>query len=323
MFSLPDNLILAAANVALYARNPRLVARYRRMRGRWPNVARPGRFSERMLWRKLVDHNPQFVVFADKLAAQEFIRARCPDLRLPQTLWVGRDAAEIPDELLRGDVFVKANHGCGFNHRVRGGQVDRPALRKKTSRWMRSFYGRKNGEWAYRHIERKLFVEAAIGDAEAGMFEIQVRASNGRAIMGTITGRTKLPDQWHRYLDAEGNPTLGSDNAEGSPIQPLPKGVVVAAPYRRAVEYARQLSVGVDYARFDFMWNGTELFGGEITVYPAAGLADPGNASANAVMLAGWDLAQSHFLKSPPAGWAGRYAAALRRQLATRQRRWD
>jgi hypothetical protein len=309
--------LFAAANAFFYAKKMGLVWRYWWKIGRLPNIANPQRYSERMLWRKIVDHNPQFVVFADKLAAKEFLQARCPDLRVPRTLWIGRDADAIPEELLCGEVMVKANHGCGFNHRIRGGRCDRAALRKKTRRWMRSGYGRKGGEWSYSKVEPKLFVEESIGDVEAGLIEFNVRAGNGKAILGSVVGKCKMPDQWSVYLDPEGAPTLGMLDPDGSPIKPLPAGLAVVEPYRRAVRFAEKLSVGVDYARFDFMWNGAELFGGEITVYPAAGSVDPANSSTHGATLTGWDLRQSHFLQAPHTGWTRIYADALCRRLRT------
>jgi len=310
-----DDFIFAAANAVLYAKNMGLVWRYRRKIGRLPNIANPQRYSERMLWRKIVDHNPQFVCFSDKLATKDFLKSRCPDLPVPRTLWIGRDADAIPDELLGGDVFVKANHGCSFNHRIHGGQYDRAALRKKTQRWLNSVYGRKGGEWAYSKVAPKLFVEESVGDAETDLIEFNVRACNGKAILSSVMGKCKTPNQWAVYLNTEGAPTLGMTAPEGSPIVPLPKGVAVMEPYRRAVQFAQKLSVGVDYARFDFLWNGAELFGGEITVYPATGTVDPANSSAKAATMTGWDLMQSHFLKSQHTGWMRIYADALSRRL--------
>jgi hypothetical protein len=231
---------------------------------------------------------------------------------------VGDDADAIPDALLRGDVYVKANHGCNFNHRVRNGQYDWAVLRQKTRRWLASVYGKKAGEWSYAEVEPKLFVEEAVGDVEAGMLEFHVRASNGQAMLGSVMGHAKTPAQWCDYLDPEGNPASGVHDPEGSPIVPSPRALTVIEPYRRAVQYARRLSVGVDYARFDFMWNGRELFGGEITVFPAAGMADPANSRARAILLGGWDLMRSHFLKSEHAGWTRLYADALKRRLKNR-----
>ena len=315
IFRFIDDLIFAVTNAVLYAKNMGLVRRYWRIIRRLPNIANPQRYSERMLWRKIVDHNPQFILFSDKLATKDFLKARCPDLPVPRTLWIGRDADAIPDELLRGDVFVKTNHGCNFNHRIRGGQCDRVALREKTGRWLNSVHGRKGGEWAYSKVEPKLFVEESVGDAEAGLIEFNVRACNGKAILGSVMGKCKTPDQWSVYLDPEGAPTAGMSDPEGSPIVPLPEGLAVMEPYRRAVQFAQKLSVGVDYVRVDFMWNGTELFGGEITVYPASGVLDPTNPSANVVIMNGWDLMQSHFLKSQHTGWMRIYADTLSRRL--------
>ncbi|MCC6820929.1 MAG: hypothetical protein IT579_09385 [Verrucomicrobia subdivision 3 bacterium] len=318
MSDLTDSLIFAATNVVLYAKNAGLVRRYWRRLGRLPDIANPRRYSERMLWRKTVDHNPQFIIFSDKLATKEFIKRRCPDLPVAHVRWVGCNPDAIPDECLQGDVLVKANHGCDFNYRVRGGRWDRSVLREKGQRWLTSVYGKLTGEWGYSQVEPKLFVEEAVGDEDAGLIEFQVRASNGTAMLGSVMGHCKTPAQWFAYLDPDGNQTLGMNDPDGSPIVPSPRALAAIEPYLRAVEYTRRLSVGVDYARFDFMWNGQDLFGGEITVYPAAGIMDPVNSQVQAATLHGWDLLQAHFLKTTHTGWTQRYADALKRRLKSR-----
>jgi hypothetical protein len=310
----PRPFIFSALNACLYCRYIGIIWRYWRQHRRLPDIAHPKRYTERMLWRKFLDRSPQHILFSDKIAAKEFIRARCPDLPLPRTLWVGNDADDIPDELLRRDVYVKASHGCGFNHHVTGGTCDRALLTAKSRRWLRSGYGRKNGEWAYARVPRRLLVEESIGNAETGLLEINIRATNGRFLLGSIIGKCKTPGQWARYLDVHANPTAGMGEPDGAPFTPLPQGIDITAPYLRAVDFARRLSLGVDYARFDFLWNGTTLYGGEITVYPASGGAEPSNAIVNHAIL-GWDLLQSHFLTSPQTGWRRHYAAALRRRI--------
>ena len=315
------DLLLALSNAALYATNPVAVWHYRRRFGRLPNVSNPQRYSERMLWRKIVDHNPKFVVFSDKLATKEYCQRICPDLPVPRTLWIGKDADAIPEEVLRGDVFVKANHGYNFNYRVRGGRVDRAALKETTDRWLGSVHGVSTGEWAYSKVEPKLFVEEAIGDAEGDLIEFNVRAGNGRAILGSVIGHNKTPSQWVVYLDLDGNPTAGATAKAGTPVPPLPDSMDVRPPYRLALRYTEKLSVGVDYARFDFMWNGTDLYGGEITVYPSAGHQDIVEPTIHAAIMTGWDLRTSHFLTTPRTGIGRIYPDALRRRLGGRPRK--
>lgn len=91
-------------------------------------------------------------------------------------------------------------------------------------------------------------------------------------------------------------------------------------PYQLARRYAEQLSVGVDYARFDFMWNGSDLYGGEITVYPSAGNQEIVNPTIHSAIMTGWNLELSHFLGTRRTGFSRVYADALRRRLEARAR---
>lgn len=44
--------------------------------GHKPRLLRPGRFTEKMQWRKLFDLNPIYAVITDKLASRDFIAER-------------------------------------------------------------------------------------------------------------------------------------------------------------------------------------------------------------------------------------------------------
>jgi len=308
-----DRLIFALTNIWLYARHGRLMWKAYRRHGWWPNVARPERISERMWWRKFVDRSPLHVTFADKLATKEYIRARCPDLAIPRTLWVGTDADEIPDAVLRGDVYVKTNNGCSFNYRIRGGVVDRDHLKNTTDMWMKYRFGKEHGEWAYWPIIPKLFVEESIGDAAIDLLDLQVRAGRGHCLPGVVLGHAKTPHKWAVNVDEEGRALPGDAAAVvGFRTQSI-DGLSVEAPYRVACAYTRRLSEGVDYARFDFFWNGTTLYAGEITVYPGGGVGEVTNPNLLAQLKAGWRLERSWFLTAPQRWPARIYANALRR----------
>ena len=311
-----DDFIFAVADVYLRLTNRRLVRRYAELNGQPLNLARPVRFSERMSWRKAVDRNPHFVVCSDKLASKAFVQRTCPDLALPATLWVGTDARDIPDELLRRDVFVKANHGCGFNFQTRGAPCDRAALAKLCRRWLKTKFGVETCEWPYFRVERKLFVEETIRlEGVSELLEFNIRANNGHAILGSVLGKAKMPEQWHFYLDPEGRPTRGMTDPAGGIIKPIPAHMNILEPFRQAVAFAQRLSQGVDYARYDFLWNGRTLFGGEITLFPAGGFDDALNPDTDLALLAGWNLLDAHFFRAPHRGLKRIYAAALRRHL--------
>ena len=81
-------------------------------------------------------------------------------------------------------------------------------------------------------------------------------------------GHRTLNDEWTIYLDASGTPTNGPGDHDGTPINQLPDDVEIASAYQRALRYAAVLSVEVDFAAFEFVWNGHELFMGEISASP-------------------------------------------------------
>ncbi|BCG95058.1 hypothetical protein [Mesorhizobium sp. 131-2-1] len=128
MGSARHRLVLAAARLLLTLRHPALVARFVKKLGYLPNPAAPRSYHELMLWRKIIDRNPLFVTLTDKLAAKDHIRRVCPELPRATMLWSGRNPADIPPELLAGNVVVKANHGCAMNIFVSDGRPDRTAI---------------------------------------------------------------------------------------------------------------------------------------------------------------------------------------------------
>lgn len=312
-----DRLILLVTNACLYWRHWRLVLRFRRRLGWWPNIGYPKRYAERMFWRKAVDHNPLFNTLVDKLAAKAYVRERCPDLSIPRTLWEGDDADAIPNELLRRHVWVKANHGCDYNMQIAGDVApNRRGLKVKTDAWLSEIYGREALEWAYASVKPRLFVEEAIRPASGrALWEFEIRVAGGRFVLGSMVKENKRPGQWRVFLDVDGRPTLSTlDASDAVPVQP-PPGLDYLPVYREAVRHALKIGTEIDYARIDFFWDGARVYAGEVTVYPASGSSDIINPELNVKTLSDWRLEEADFLARPQPWPASVYAGALRRAL--------
>lgn len=311
MPALTDTLLARALDAAIFLRWPRIPRRYRLARGATPQVAFPRTYSERVQWRKVFDHNPAFVMFSDKLAAKEYVTRTCPGLAVPRTLWTGTAIEDAPEGLLAGDVVVKANSGSGTNVFIRGGQYDGAELREKTRGWMARPFGGRNAEWAYRPIERRLFIEEMLGTPEAPPMEINIRAGGGRIAHGGLLLHGKTPRQSVIYLDERGERTavLPGQGIAREALEAIP----VPTGYAEAVHHAAVMSRDLDFARYDFFWAGGRLYGGEITIYPASGYAAM-NPYEQAV-LATWDIRRSWFMTTELRGWRAAYRDALRRHL--------
>lgn len=81
------------------------------------------------------------------------------------------------------------------------------------------------------------------------------------------------------------------------------------------MDAASRVAGDLDYVRVDFMVVNDVLFGGEITVYPSAGLMTNSSRESLTEMARRWDIRGSWFLAKPQKGWRRIYARALRGAL--------
>ena len=319
-----ERAFLAALNAYYLCRYPVLTGDFLRRHRRLPNIAFPRGYGDRMQWRKIFDHNPQFGIFADKLATKKFIAERIPGLALSKVLWVGDSADAIPRELLTGNVVVKASHGSAFNFFIRDGQYDWNALRRACRKWLRTYpYGRFDAEWAYRLATPKLFVEERLPGDSRTLIDINIRAGRGRVAVGSLAFNAKTRAHTDVFIGAERR-VLGGFAAGGVQIHDL-SAYQIPPAYDEALECAKILSRDIDYARFDFLLSEGKLYGGEITLYPSNGYGPirefvPGGftlvpGAQTAAVFATWDLRASWFLSTPQAGWRERYRQLLLRRL--------
>lgn len=281
-----------------------------RKTGYLPNPAAPVRYHERMLWRKIVDHDPLFVTLSDKLAAKDHIGSVCPEVRSPKTLWSGTDPDDIPLELLTKDVVVKTNHGCEMNIPVSGGQPDRAAIVRETKRWLKQRYGVSQHEWAYWSIAPKVFVEELLPLAGGEIAtEIKVQVCSGVVCHVRAEDKVALRS---RLFDPEGNPLPGRDVDYPREDQALEITPHLVDYIRQAVALAPRIAGDLDYARIDFLVTREELYAGEITLYTGGGYSVWSNPAIMADIERNWRLDQAGFLRRQHRGVVRLYADALR-----------
>jgi len=312
MKKISQSIFLSFLNLILYFKFFRTVMRFRKKVGYFPNIAKPVLYNEKMLWRKIFDHNPLFEIFCDKLATKGYIQKICPDLKVPTTIWSETDLESAFKHPLQGNQVVKANHGCNFNFFTNTSNISE--YKQKLQRWYSATYGLKNLEWAYTKVKKTIFAEELIQcDLPTGLIEINVRCVDGRALLCSIILNNKTKEMKAGYFDINGKPMLSGEDSL-SKFGQLDADFAVPQAFFEAVRYAEILSKGVDYARYDFMYNGMDIFAGEITVYPSAGLTrveKDNKISFDMIVNAGWDIKKSWFLNNPQAGWRKCYSRVL------------
>lgn len=307
--------LFAAWRAAAALRHPTLHRRFLRRMGRFPDTALPRRHADRVFWRKLFDRDPRFVTLSDNLAVRGFWAEHAPEAALPRLLWTGERAEDIPRDLLRPGVVLKATHGSGWNLFCGDPPPMHAEAVASARRWLAERWGERHGEWAYAHVPPRLIAEELIVPPRGErLFDVKVHAGAGRVgVVQTQIG-TGRPGAAGELLDAEGR-RLGLGVPQ---LAPLPRGVALPPGFARAVALAARLSEAFDYLRFDLLVHGESLTAGEVTVFPSAGYRDYPQEPAASLMRAAWDMRRSWFLREGAGrqGWLARtYAAALARAL--------
>ena len=313
MTAVESSVLLKLVNAWAYARHSGLVRHYRRRVGDWPNIAEPKSFHEKMLWRKIFDHDPRFITFCDKLECKDWFTTRCPDLPVAPLLWSGDNPEDIPSELLDRPVVIKASHGCDFNYWVEPGSVDRTVLEQTLRKWLTARHGRSHGEWAYSRVPPCLLVEERLG-ASSGepMLDFTSWSFGGKIVIFRVVMNEKLPGERTSIFDGEGNKlNVRRLKPGGEDKPPLPEDFTFPVPPSILASYVERLAGDCDFMRVDFMWADGRLNACEMTTYPGSGygrFAEPWVTDTFARL---WDLRRSWFLSNTQTGWRGDYAEAL------------
>jgi len=303
-----NRLIIAIANLWVYVWYVRVILRHIFTCHEIPNPAYPKTINDKFLWRKVFDRNPAFIGLSDKLVCKQIAKQKCPDILLPKVLWVGKDAAEIPVQILQGDVIVKATHGSGFCFPVLGGKYDRGALLVETRSWLRKRYGWTHWEWGYFDLKPQLYVEELILDENGGhgTSEAKMYVYSGHIEQIVMiydrqfeSSATVMHGDWTKSTNAN---TIGVKPAD----RPLPGNVAAIE------EVTLQLCDGFDHMRCDLYLVGNKIFFGEYTVYNQGGYVLLKNDDKlMAAQSASWDIRQSWFLTQSQPGLHAVYARAL------------
>ncbi|MFM8527141.1 MAG: ATP-grasp fold amidoligase family protein [bacterium] len=240
---------------------------------RWPNLDQPKDFNEKVIWRALYDRRPIFVTAADNYASKQMALERCPSVRVPETLWKGRDVTELTDLDLPGRWVLKPNNSCGLV--IEGNcslsSDEARSIAERTRDWLNGPLDPETAwrwPWAYSQVRPRFLVEEFVGE-ELGQLDFRGFVIGGELRAILITWRvTEFPHGECSFYDSEFNllpvSRIEKPIALSRPVEPI-------AGFREAVEEVAA-ATGLDSLRVDLFHSGGEFWFGETTVYPLDGL---------------------------------------------------
>jgi hypothetical protein len=245
---------------------------HRRRVGRFPHLRNPSTFNEIILDRCL-HPDPLWSVLADKLAVRDYVKATVGEKHLIP-VYAAPDVLtqEVFDSLPRSFV-MKANHGCGFVKVVwNKSDVSFEELRKLADEWLSTDFYLASRERHYRTIKPRIYFEKLLVDRSGKVpsdYKINIfEREDGKPVIytGVVTDRFGVPR--HDFYDTDWNRlniAAAGYPCSDEPAQRLPN-------WDEVIDVARRLSAGLGYVRVDLYAFDGEIFFGELTFTPGAGV---------------------------------------------------
>jgi TupA-like ATPgrasp len=248
----------------------RSMRNYRDAHGAYPNLLFPKTFSEKVVHRSLFDRRPILRQFADKFAVRTYVAERLGDQILPRLYWVTETPDNIPFAQLPNRFVVKPTHGAGWIRIVRDkSALDIEDLIRECRFWLSQNFYERWGERVYKDIPRRILVEEFLSDGSADVpADYKLFVFHGRVeIIGAIYDR--FANTSHCICDRDWNALkvgLGYPLVEDAKRPPAPRHLA------EMIGAAETLGRGIDFVRVDFYDTPDQIYFGEITTTPAAGL---------------------------------------------------
>ncbi len=249
-------------------------AYYRRKFGKALDLKAPKTFNEKILKLKLENYNSNPLVrqCADKYLVRDYIKKLGYDKLLVPLVTTYNGADEIDWESMPDKFVMKWNYGCGFNIICK----DKSKLQKENviaqmKKWGRqSDYYLSHSEMQYKDVEKKIIVEEYLDAGKEKLPEdYKFYCMNGQC-KTILVCKDRVIGEKAKYFFMSPKWDLFPYSVEAieNPNEEIPQ----PACLELAIDYAEKLSTAFPFVRVDLYIIGEQIYFGELTFTPAAGM---------------------------------------------------
>lgn len=239
--------------------------------GKHMDINLPVTFNEKMQWLKLYDVSELKTRLSDKYLVRQWVADKIGKEFLVPVLGIWNSANDIDFSLLPNQFCLKANHGSGMNYIIEDksklSQKDIVKIKKLMSDWMEYSYYALFIEFQYRDIPRRIIAEQYL-PCLSDELEFQFWCFNGKpefvSVIQSPHGKNKKIT-----FDMEWN--------ELPFVTSLPKykdPLIKPEKFEEMIKVVKILCEDFIFVRVDLYYCNNNVFFGEMTFSPAAGICN-------------------------------------------------
>ena len=243
--------------------------------GKWPNLKHPRRFTEKLQWIKLHDHNPLYTMLVDKIQVKDYIIKKLGPEYVAKLLGVWNRPEDIDFGTLPDRFVLKCNH-------MGGGAVlickdkktfDIENAKRTLARHLKHCIYLDCREWPYKDITHKIFAEEYMEDYTGQLIDYKLLCFHGKPELMRVASNRFSRHNFNFY-DMEGNELLDFHSTVGARNPDLKLDLSMLNEFKRV---AAILSEGIPHVRVDLYRVGEQIKFGEMTFFDSAGTDNYGS----------------------------------------------
>ena len=238
--------------------------------GHLPDFRHQPSFSERIAFRRLFPQ-PVFTILSDKVRVREYVRRRIGEAYLIPIYAVTSDIENFAFENLPPAFVMKASHGSRWVEIVWSkAEVDVEQLRLKAAYWLKQNFYSQQRECHYQNIPPHIIFETLLADGGKPPKDYKIHCFRSNQVLTQIiqVHSDRFTNHKMNFLTADWTPinlSLGRPSVPNQELLP-PQNL------KDMLAVADNLSEGFNYVRVDLYSFAGQLYFGEMTFTPGAGL---------------------------------------------------
>lgn len=236
------------------------------------DLRNPVTFNEKLQWLKLYDRKPEYSIMVDKYRVREYIAERLGEEYLIPLLGVWDDPDDIDFDSLPEQFVLKCNHNSGMGMYIckDKSKLDISRVKENLRKGIREDYYLLGREWPYKDVPRKIIAEKYMIDRSGELADYKIHNfNNGPKIILVCRDRFNkngltedfFNEKWE-HLDI-----ARPDHPNASEPIERPEQL------DQMLTLAEELSQGRAFLRTDFYVVNGKVYFGELTFFPATGMA--------------------------------------------------
>lgn len=263
-----------------------------------PNIRHPRLFNEKILYRKFIYGDYLcYARLSDKFLVRNFIAETIGEKYLVPLIYETEDPLTLLDLPSLKNTVVKPNHGSNMVEILleEPDLIGKKKLVQRCYRWLEKDFSCESREIHYRYIKPRILVEQFIGERNAAPIDYKFHMFN--KCNGTFNYVLQV-------IYNRENPALSMNFYINSLCDVFYKirdtGLDISAylgPLKKVLELSQVLASPFDYVRVDWYIHGKQIYFGELTFTPGAGMVTGLDHGLNQIMGDMWRLATSSVME--------------------------